>query len=176
MAGDFGTLSKKFDQLASEFDGRQLRKSLEVVGRETKGDIVEAVRGDLGDTSMSGWRRGKPTPIVGRYDIVSDHEIDMTPTPRSRGPMRVLEQGRNQGNAGGIAGPGIIQNGENAGTTARNKNGSLRKVRARKAKRWNGRTQGKGTWGDATDRVVAVFPKEHRERVEDSMSKLFMKG
>ena len=165
MAGDFGTLGKKVDQFASELDGRQLRKSMEVIGRETKGDIVEAVKGDLGDTSMSGWRRGKPIPIVGRYDVVSDHEIDMTPMPRGRGPMRVLEQGRNQGNSGGLAGPGIIQKGENAGTTARNKNGSLRKVRARKAKRYNGRTQGKNTWSDATQLMERRVPIRIRDHI-----------
>ena len=162
MAGDFGTLNKKFDQLASEFDGRQLRKSLEVVGRETKGDIVEAVRGDLGDNSMSGWRRGKPVPLVGRYDIVSDHEIDMTPAPRARGPLRVLEEGRNANAFGNAFGAAV------AAFTAEpklTKSGKRRKQRAKKVKRWNGVTQGKGTWSDASELMERRVPIRIRDHI-----------
>jgi len=64
------------------------------VGVLSKADINEAVRNDLGDMSMSGWRRGNPHEVVGRFDVEGS-AVAMTPAKRSRGPMRVLQQGRN---------------------------------------------------------------------------------
>ncbi len=91
-----------------------------------------------GDPKFSGWA----PPLDTQLKHLRDGATLLTPTKTSAGPWTVAEIGRNQGNAGGFAGPGVSAT---TGRTARNKDGSLRKVRARKAKRWNGYTAGKGT-------------------------------
>jgi hypothetical protein len=42
--------------------------------------------------------------------------------------------------------------------TSRNKDGGVRKVRARKGKRWNGTTQGKRTASKAVAKIDAAMP------------------
>ena len=160
----FPEFSAKLEHLQREWSGVEGRRRLERVAQKTKGDVGEAVKGDLGDLSMSGWRRGNPIDVQGRYDVVTDSSFTVTPAKRGRGPMRVLEQGRNQGNAFGFSGPGVNAK---TGATSRNADGSVRKVRARKGKRWNGRTAGKGTWSDATTLMRA----RTAERVHDELVK-----
>ena len=128
----FGPALAKTDRLVAEFDGTAGYARLDRVALQLKPDIAQAVRGDLGDLSMSGWRRGKPIEVTGRYDRLSDHEVAMSPGKRARGPMRVLQQGRNPGLS--AAAPRI----------------SKKTGRELKRRRWNGTTAGKGTWTDAT--------------------------
>lgn len=163
MAQDFAAFTKKIDGVVKEFDGTAGKQRLQRVAMQTKKDVDEAVRDDLGDQSMSGWRRGNPVQIKGRFDVKSDHEFDVLPDKRGSGPMRVLQDGRNQGNSGGLAGPGISKD----GTTRRTKSGQVAKVRARKGKRWNGRTSGKGTWSDAVHLMEQRVP----ERVDKEVVK-----
>ena len=164
----FGPLAKKFDQVAAEFDGRQLRKSLEVIGKETKADIAEAVAGDIGsDHAMRGWRRDKPFEVLGRYDIVSDHEIEMTPTRKGRGPMRVLQEGRTAYNAGDKRRKGSYTS----------KKTGLKTDRFRKVKRNIGATKPKDTWSDASEimeRRVHIRIRNHI--VLGPMTRTFGKG
>lgn len=176
MAQDLAAFQRKIDGVIKEFDGTAGKKRLQRVAIETKKDVDEAVRNDIGDLSMSGWRRGNPFEVKGRFDIISDHEFEVNPAKRGRGPMRVLEQGRNQGNAGGIAGPGVIQRGENTGTTLRTKAGKVRKVRARRARRWNGRTQGKGTWSDAVHLMEQRVPGRVDKEVVKALRRHLGKG
>ena len=172
MAGTgFGDLSHRMDLLAREMGGQAQQARLKRVGVLSKADINEAVRADLGDMSMSGWRRGNPHEIVGRFDLQGDSAVAMTPSPKGRGPMRVLESGRNQGNAGGVSGPGISAD----GTTRRTKSGAVRKVRARRGRRWNGTTRGKGTWTDATKIMEAKMPARYEHALVADMAKL-LKG
>lgn len=155
-ASGFGQFSKKIDKLQSEFDGRQLRASLEKIGQETKADIAEAVAGDIGsDHAMRGWRRNKPFEVLGRYDIVSDHEIEMTPTRKGRGPMRVLEEGRTAYKAGDV---------RRKGTYTSKKTG-LKTDRLRKVKRNVGATAPMNTWSDATELMERRVPIRIRDRI-----------
>ena len=172
MAQDFAAFTKKIDGVVKEFDGTAGTQRLKRVAMQTKKDVDEAVRHDLGDQSMSGWRRGNPIDIGGRFDLKSDHEIEMLPSKKAGGPMRVLEQGRNQGNAGGLAGPGISKD----GTTKRTKAGKVAKVRARKGHRWNGRTQGKGTWSDAVKLMEQRVPGRVDDEVRKALAKHLGKG
>lgn len=160
----FPEFSAKLEHLQREWSGAAGRRRLERVAQKTKGDVGEAVKGDLGDLSMSGWRRGNPIDVQGRYDVVTDSSFTVTPAKRGRGPMRVLEQGRNQGNASGFSGPGMNVK---TGVTSRTASGGVRKVRARKGKRWNGRTAGKDTWSDAT----ALMQHRVAGRVHDEVVK-----
>ena len=170
MAGDFAGLNRKIGKLTEELSGTAGRKRLERVARKAVKEVDAAVKSTLGDDSMSGWKRGNPLPVRGMVEMTP--VVAIVPARRSRGPMRVLESGRNMGNAGGMAGPGVSAD----GTTRRNKNGSVRKTRTRKAKRWNGTTSGKGTWTDAQQRVQSVYPALVADEVDEAMAKFFKRG
>lgn len=174
MADDFASLNRRLGQLAGEFDGTAGRKRLEAVGRQTKADVDDAVRADgLGDQSMSGWRRGAPIKVTGQARVISDSEIFVGPQGKGIGPMRVLESGRNQGNASGFSGPGINTK---TGTTARTKSGGLRKVRARKKKRWNGTTEGRDTWSDAVQLMESRVPGRVHKQVQAAIRRHIGRG
>lgn len=174
MAQDFATFNRKVDGVIKEFDGTAGKQRLQRVALATKKDVDEAVRHDLGDQSMSGWRRGKPIQIAGRFDIISDHEFEVLPAKRASGPMRVLEEGRNAGGgAGGFQGPGV-----NRKTGGRNftKSGKVAKQRSKKAKRWNGRTSGKGTWSDAVKLMEQRVPGRVDKEVVKALGRHLGKG
>lgn len=105
-----------------------------------------------GDAAFSGWRRGAPIGLATQLKTIQTG-VAMIPTRSSAGPWTTANQGRNQGNASGFAGPGINHR---TGVTARTKSGGLRKVRAVKAKRWNGTTDPKHT----ADRAVSRMERE----------------
>lgn len=149
VTSDLPQFLAKVDRLKAEVDGRALAKKLDEVGKGAKADAAEAVTGDIGDLSMSNWWRGRPIQIAARYDVVSDHEIEVAPTPRSRGPWRVLEEGRRGGSATDLVLVGRVR-----------KSGTRR---ARSRGRNQGATAGKNTWSDA-ERLI-------EERTPDRVSK-----
>lgn len=103
----------------------------------------------------AGWSRAGPLQVA--FTVHRDgNGLTMHRRGRSAGPWRVAESGRNQGSASGFSGPGINVK---TGTTARNKDGSMRKVRARKARRWNGTTAGFGAWSKAEASMAAAAPE-----------------
>lgn len=142
--------------------------ALTSVGVDTKGLIEDAVQSDLGDSSMSGWRRRSPVPLLGRFDVFdSDQPVTETatgkklvyrPVPRARGPMRVLESGRHMGNASAAAGPSVVRTGAAAGTTRRRADGSIAIDRRTKRKKWNGYTRPMQTWSDASSLMSTRIP------------------
>lgn len=112
-------------------------------------DAYRAAAADLGgDPKFSGWK-----PWLKLEVKPKKWGAALIPTRESAGPWTVAETGRNQGNASGFAGPGVNRK---TGLTARTKSGGLRKVRAVKAKRWNGYTDGKGTATAAANRIDAA--------------------
>lgn len=111
---------------------------LEAAGLELKPNVGQAVRRDIGDQSMSGWRRGRPIEIDGRYDVRGDVLV-ITPERKAIGPMSVLSFGR-KGYAAGDS---------RASGTYTSKRTGERKTKTRKVSRSLGATRGKGTWGDA---------------------------
>ena len=119
-----------WDALHSRIQGEIGDNSFKVPGRR-----VSVHPADLGgDDRFSGWAKA---PLVTRYDLVGPGRVSFHPTPRSAGPWRVADEGRNQ-----AAGPAIGSKG-----------------RRGSRKRWNGRTQGKNT---ATDALAAIEPKVPR--------------
>ena len=149
---DLAGLERKIVLLQREFSGEEGRRRLGVIGRETKKDVTEAVQGDLGDESMSGWRRKKPVQIRGRYDIVSDHELRIY--PNAAGPMVVLEIGRNHG--------------KSRPTPQFNKRG-----KQTKRSKWNGRTTGKRTWSDAEKLIEQRVPERVDRQVAKAIGRYF---
>lgn len=97
---DFGAFAQKLSRIERDITDRRV---LTKIGVAAKRDVAEAVRHDLGDQSMSNWRRGKPIQIGGRFDIVGDGVL-VSPERRARGPFRVLEDGRSAGMSRGRKG------------------------------------------------------------------------
>lgn len=148
-------LSGRLDKVAQSLSTADMKKRLTVVGVAAKADAAKAARADLGgDGAFSGW---KPLmPLQAKFQFHQDGKgITVSREPRSAGPWRVAEQGRNQGNASGFSGPGLNTK---TGVTSRTKSGALR-TRARKGRRWNGTTQGKNTWSDAAAVMAKEAPK-----------------
>jgi len=144
-------------EIATALSKANLRK----VGRALLPVAEKAAKADLGmDGGFSGWRPGKVIRLRARAIVDSKGtSLTIRPTSSSAGQWRVADQGRNRG-GGALLGPGIIRSGANAGTTGRTKAGNVRKVRAFKAKRWNGVTQGKNTWADAEALMEPVAVRE----------------
>ena len=171
MAQSFAQFERKIAAVQDELSGAAGEARRKRIGKLAQGDVDEAVHGTLGDDSMSGWKRGAPIPIKGASQLVGDTEV-LVSAGKASGPMRVLQSGRNQGNAGGMAGPGVSAD----GTTRRNKNGTVRKVRARKARRWNGTTAGKGTWSKADALIAARTPARVHAEVRKALGKHLGRG
>ena len=86
------------------------------------------------------------------------------------GKITVAEQGRNQGNAGGFAGPSINRR---TGLTSLTKSGAVRRTRGARARRWNGVTQGKNTASDALAAIEPKVPKLVNSHVGRAIRKTF---
>ena len=97
MADTFATFGDRIKQLNDGINGVELKKKLDKIGVAAKGDALDALKSDIGDTSMSNWRRKRPIKIAARYDHKGDYAIEVKPTPRSNGPWKVLEDGRRPG-------------------------------------------------------------------------------
>lgn len=150
MAGssDFAKVNAALTRLTKELDDPAIAHALGKMGKEVAQREASADLG--GDAKFSGWQPYLTT----RYKVVDEGGPGalLMPNRRSAGPWTVAERGRNQGGASGFAGPGVNVK---TGATARTKSGAVRKVRARKGRRWNGRTAGKGT----ATRAVSVIDK-----------------
>lgn len=161
---DLDALTRKLQRLAAGFDGPTKVRVLKKIDKPLQADVEKAVRTDLGDLSMSGWRRGRPVPIIPTARVRTDG-IAVSPAGRAIGPMRTLSEGRNGG--GGFQGPGVNAR---TGATKRTKKGNLARVRAR---RNNGTTRGKGTWTDAVRLMQDTAPKVLRKAVIDEVGEVF---
>jgi hypothetical protein len=165
-AQTFGVYAKKIERVAGELNGSAAESRLKKVALQTKPDVAEAVKGDLGDTSMSGWRRGKPFDVLGRYEIKSDSEFEITPQRKGYGPMRVLEQGRQAYSAGDKRRKGSYKS----------KKTGLVTERFRAVKRNIGATRGKGTWSDAVGLMQDRVPNRIAKQFHKDLSKILGKG
>ena len=154
MAGDFAPFLKKIDALQKELGGEGRKRMLTTLGKAAKDDVGQAVAGDLGDHSMSHWWRGRPIEILGRYDVKGD-TVEVTPALRSRGPFRVLEDGRRGGGSHDLVLVGRVR-----------RDGTRR---ARSRGRTSGATRGKGTWSDAERLIKERTPRRASEEFVKSI-------
>jgi hypothetical protein len=165
MADSFASFARKLDKLTDGLRDPQLRKVMERLGDDAQKIAEREASADLGgDPKFSGW---KP-PLDTQVKHLGEGRIQLRPTRSSAGPWTVATVGRNQGNAGGFAGPGINTR---TGLTSRTKSGGLRKMRGRRAKRWNGRTQGKGTADRVQTRIGRDMPDLFEKHVRDAIRK-----
>ena len=146
MADTFASFNAKVVKFQRELGDDALGHAL---GKMAKDEAKKAASADLGgDDKFSGWAKA---PLVTRYDIVGPGRVSFHPTPRSAGPWTVAQSGRNQ-----AAGPAIGSKG---------KRGSRR--------RWNGRTEGKGTADDALNAIEPKVPKLAQQQVARAIRKVF---
>lgn len=162
----------------------EIKKRLTKVGMALKPIGLRAAAGTEvgGDLMLTGSRPGEgwkgPGPLQLSFKA-NGRGLLMHRSGRSAGVWRVAEEGRNQGNATGFSGPGVNRaTGETqfrkssapkagtrmvGGIAITVPSGGLlpvtRKVRAFKRKRWNGTTDGFGTWTAAVDAMNAEAPK-----------------
>jgi hypothetical protein len=151
MADTFASFAAKLDRLTDEFIGSSLSAKMNKLGGETKKDAAKAVSADLGDMSMSNWRRGSPIQITARYDVRGD-TVEVTAAPRARGPFTVLEEGRRAGAATDLVLVGRV----------RKKSGTRR---AKSRGRGQGATAGKNTWSEAVEIMERETPRRMAEIV-----------
>lgn len=164
----FEALMAKIKTFERELDGTASRKRLDRVGRLMAKQVDAAVRetpskhGSLADQSMSHWRRGKPIEIGGTVNVISDTSVAVVPT--AKGPMRVLESGREKAAAG-----------------SKRINGYRWRVRTqdyapkyRYRKVNQGATPAKHTWTHAADKVRTKAPAAIAAEVEMAMRKIFL--
>lgn len=149
---DFGKdLAKLTDDLSTD----EQRRITRMMGKEAQQIAGQQAAQDLGgDKAFSGWNRGGPIPLATR--LKSGRHDETVLLPKFAGGWTVAELGRNQGNAGGFAGPGINRR---TGITSRTKSGGVRKVRSVRGRRWNGVTRGKATATRATDEMAHKLPQ-----------------
>lgn len=161
MAGDLDPFIKKLDTFGRNLNGEGMQELVKAIGMGAKGDVDAAVRADLGDQSMSGWHRGKPVTISGRYEMTGD-AIEVTPG-RTRGMMRVLEDGRRAHQAGGQRLKGRYKS----------KKTGLVTERMTTVKRNVGATAPKNTWSEAVERIVKETPTRAGEAFRKLITRSF---
>lgn len=146
MINELPALERKLEGLADAFEGRALRAAITKAGGEGKKLAAEALKGDIGDMSMSNWRRGKPINLAVRYDVKADTAVEIGPNKRAAGPWRVLEEGRKSGTSKGSR---------------------------KRAPRPVSSSRGKSTWSDATERMEKELPIVVADAVRDVLRKTF---
>lgn len=161
----FAAYASEVRKLSREFDANELRPITQAMGVKAQSIADQVAAGDLGgDRKFSHWT----PPLATQLKDGKDGSTILTPTKDSAGPWTVATSGRNQGNAGGFAGPGVNRK---TGRTARTKGGGVRKVRATGMKRWNGTTRGMLTAEKAVKRMQTEVPKV----AEDAARKVVMR-
>lgn len=143
MTTDLDGFNRKLADLSDSLT-KDTKKLLNRVGMEGKAVAADAVKADIGDLSMSNWRRNKPIQITSRFNLTSDSSVEILPAPRASGPMRVLESGRSAGMS----------------------KGKKRKGRV-------GATAGRGTWSDATKKMETELPRVVQDHTRDTLRRLF---
>ena len=73
MAQSLADFNRKLELVAKELDGGTGRERMARVGKQTEGDVNDAVRGTLGDQSRSGWTRAKPAEIAGASRVIEQN-------------------------------------------------------------------------------------------------------
>lgn len=153
----FKAYSAEWEKVARELDATQRRKITHEQAQAGQKIADKFARRDLGgDRAFPNWNRGNRIAADTKIKPLRNDATLIAPTRSGAGIWTTIDQGRNQGNASGFSGPGINTR---TGVTSRTKAGGLRKVRARKAKRWNGVTQGKDTAKDAVAEMERELSK-----------------
>jgi hypothetical protein len=146
------SFAKRVDVFINGITGAELKQVMTGLGVAAKKDAAAAASVDLGgDPKFSGW-----APILEtRFDHIGEGRISFHPSGKSAGPWTVAESGRHT--AAGPPAPHLTKGG---------------KAKKGKARKWNGRTQGKGT----ATAAKAIIEKETPDRVDKEIKKVLHKA
>lgn len=148
----FASFGHRVDVFVNGISGGDLKGIMTRLGVDAKKDAESAASGDLGgDPKFSGWA---PT-LDTKFDHAGEGRISFHPTGKSAGPWTVAQFGRHQ--TAGPPSPNLTKGG---------------KAKKGGGKKWNGRTQGKGT----ADKALARIEKETPDRVEKEIKKVLHKA
>lgn len=153
MADTFESFNRKLVKFTDELGDDA---TMHAIGKMAKAEADKAASADLGgDPKFSGWAPELKT----RYDIVGKGRLLFKPASRrAAGPWTVAELGRNTAAGPRLVGPRLTRTG--------------RVSRARQ-KRWNGRTEGKGTATTAVAAIDKQVSKIVDQRVSRAIRKTF---
>jgi hypothetical protein len=152
VADDLSAFARKLDRLEKDLAGKSGGEArMGRYGLLGKRAAVDALASDIGDASMSNWRRGKPIDLKPAYEVLSNHEVEIAPRPRQRGPWRVLESGRQ----------------------ARGRVEATGRGRRQRAKRAVSASRGKNTWTDASKLIEKRFFRAVHEDTTKVLRKHF---
>jgi hypothetical protein len=128
--------------LEGDLTGPEKIKITRLMGKESEQIAANSARRSLGtDRAFSGWNRGAPIPLDTRLRNVRDFNTLMT--PKFAGGWTVAEFGRNSAAGPRLTGPRLTRTG---------------RVSRKRAKRFNGRTAGKGTATQAVTEMERRLP------------------
>ena len=160
----FPELGRRVEVLTKQLDGRGLVELTTAVAVKTKLDPGDAAKADgqLNKTGTPGaFSHWKADPLAARYETYASKPgvFEVVPTPRTRGPWRVAQDGRNQGKTAlSHSLPKLTKTG---------------KVSKAKRRRWNGVTSGFGTWDDAQKLMEARVPVRVQVQVAKVLGRVF---
>lgn len=150
FAREIAQFQRKLErEYAREIGKRIAKEAQDIAEREAKRDVGS-------DLQMRGWAPRLETQIKQK----PSGDTWLMPTKFSAGPWTEKEKGRNaDGGVGLFQGPAANLR---TGRATRNRAGDLvvRNRRQRRARRWNGRTQGKGTATRANKAIERKIPAE----------------
>jgi hypothetical protein len=127
---DLAGLVVKLERVRNDLTSEALLRDVGMRGKQLGTAAVNADTG--GDARMSNWRRGRPINLATRFDVQSESLVQIAPSPRARGPVKVLTYGREAGMSRGTR---------------------------RRASRPVSASRGKGTWVRAVADMEAELPK-----------------
>lgn len=169
---------KAFDRALAaverDYRRRATLASLEAARLAEKIAVTEVRRDVGGDTRMSGWDRDLADLVV-KPLRGSTAGAMLHPTRKSGGPWKVVEIGRNQGNALGRGGTAIFLGpsiNRKTGQTARTKTGKVARRRFRR-RQWNGYTSGFGTASRAVSKFEDAAAKSHDKNLRKVLVRRF---
>lgn len=138
----FASFGHRIDRFINGLSGSELKQVMTKVGVAAKADALKAASADLGGDPKFS---GWAPTLDTRFDHIGDGAVSFHPTKRGAGPWTVAEFGRHAS-----AGP----------------------PGGKKARRWNGRTRGKGT----ATKALAAIDRETPDRIEAEVKKAIRKA
>ena len=163
MSDSFESFNKKLAKMEAELSGPRLKRHMGDIGKMSKRVAANAAQSDLGgDGEFSGW----PGDLGTRFEHLADGVLSFKPkSKKAAGKWTTVTEGRNRG-MGGFAGPGINRRTGLTSDAIRSGERKVQRQRKRKAKRWNGYTDGKGTADRATATIEKNVERMNREFVQ----------
>lgn len=168
--GSFGEFERTLVKVSQEIRDDVSLEITREQGERAEQILHEVADADIGAGSFSGWKRGSPIRVDAQLRTVRRTATLFAPTRQAAGVITVANEGRNQGNASGFAGPGVNRR---TGMTARTRAGAVRRVRALTARRWNGTTRGYRTGDKVVARMEQELPPIAERRVRRALQRRF---